>query len=659
MDRLRARISGNIQGVPMQEPLTIFRFGPFELRPQTRELFKGKTRLKLRPQPFRILEVMLEHPGEVVTREELQGLLWSAGTYVDFEHGLNASIKELRGVLSDSASESRYVETLPKLGYRIIVPVTIQEPRSVRASLQQPGAAGSKNRAKERIFPDWAQWQKALRRWPAILGILVTLIATLAGYFQWSRGRESQRLAGGRMMLAVLPFDNLTGDSGQDYFSDGLTEEMISQLGSLDPQRMGVIARTSVMHYQHSQKPLEQIGRELGVQYVLEGSVRRDADKVRVSAQLIQMKDQSHLWAQQYDRELTGVLALQGEIARAIADQIQLTIGDPKPTFTAIQPVLSRQTYDAYDLYLKGRFFWNKRSIQGFERAVECFQQAIARDPTYARAYAGLADSYALMSNSLAPQNEFMPKARTAALKALQLDEQLAEAHTSLALIEANYDWDWQNADKEFRRAIRLDPNYATAHQWYAENLAFQGRFDEAFSEIERARQVDPLSLIIAADGGAILYFSRQYDRSIERFRATLDMEPNFSRAHLIIYAYTQKGQFADALAEIEKWRRIDDTPWTWAIEAYVYGRSGQQEKARQALTKFEEGNRERRLDPTPILIVVYTGTNQKDKAFNLLQKASSMHSNVLTTLKVDPIYDPLRDDPRFQELLRHVGLAQ
>jgi TolB-like protein/DNA-binding winged helix-turn-helix (wHTH) protein/Tfp pilus assembly protein PilF len=644
----------------MQEPLTIFRFGPFELRPQTRELFKGKTRLKLRPQPFHILEAMLEHPGEVVTREKLQGLLWSAGTYVDFEHGLNASIKELRGVLSDSASKSRYVETLPKLGYRIIVPVTIQEPRSVRASLQQPGAAGSKNRAKEKIFSGWAQWQKALRRWPAILGILVILIAALAGYFQWSRGRESQRLAERRMMLAVLPFDNLTGDSGQDYFSDGLTEEMISQLGSLDPQRLGVIARTSVMHYQHGQKPLDQIGRELGVQYVLEGSVRRDADKVRVSAQLIQMKDQSHLWAQQYDRELTGVLVLQGEIARAIADHIQLTIGASKRTFTATQPVLSRDTYDAYDLYLKGRFFWNKRSTQGFETAVECFQQAIAKDPTYARAYAGLADSYALMSTyNLAPQNEFMPKARTAALKALQLDEQLAEAHTSLALIEENYDWDWRDAEKEFRRAIQLDPNYATARHWYAEDLAFQGRFDEAFSEIERARQLDPLSLIIAADDGAILYFSRQYDRAIERFRATQDMEPNFSRAYLIIYAYTQKGQFKDALDEIEKWRRVDDTPWTWAVQAYVHGRAGDQDKARRALTKFEEANRERQLDRTPILIVAYAGMNQKDQAFDLLQKALSMHSNALTALKVDPIYDPLRDDPRFQELLRHVGFAQ
>ena len=644
----------------MQELLTVFRFGPFELRPQTRELFKGKTKLKLRPQPFHILEVMLEHPGEVVTREKLRALLWSAGTNVDFEQGLNASIKELRGVLSDSASEPRYVETLPKLGYRIMVPVKVQEPQSARASLPQPKGAAVEDRGLEQISSGWPHRLMVLRRWRAILGIFVVLIVALAGYFQWSRGRELQRLAGGRMMLAVLPFDNLTGDSGQDYFSDGLTEEMISQLGSLDPQRLGVIARTSVMHYRHSQKPLEQIGTELGVQYVLEGSVRRDADKVRVSAQLIQVKDQSHLWAQQYDRELIGVLALQGEIARAIADQIQLTIGGPKRTLAAIQPALSPGAYDAYDLYLKGRYFWNKRTIQGFEKAVECFQQATAKDPTYARAYAGLADSYALMSTyNIAPQNEFMPKARSAALRALQLDEQLAEAHTSLALIEENYEWDWRNAEKEFRRAIQLDPNYATAHHWYAEYLAFEGRFDEAFSEIDRARRLDPLSLIIAADDGAILYFSRQYNRAIERFRGTLDMEPNFSRARLIIYAYVQEGRFADALSEIDRWRRIDDTPWTWAAEAYVRGRAGEQKKARQALTKFEEANRERQLDSVPILIVVYSGMNEKDKAFKLLQKALSMRPNALTAIKVDPIYDPLRDDPRFQELLRQVGLAQ
>ena len=499
----------------------------------------------------------------------------------------------------------------------------------------------------------------ALRRWPVLLGISILLIATTGAYFRWSRSRAGPQPSRERAMLAVLPFENLTGDAGQDYFSDGLTEEMIAQLGRLDPERLGVIARTSVMHYKQSHAPLNQIGRELGVQYVLEGSVRRDSNKVRISAQLIQMKDQTHVWARQYDRELSNLLALQAEIAQEIAGGIQLTLRDHKKIDSVHQASLSPEAYEAYDLYLKGRYFWNKRTSEGFQRAIEYFQQAVATDPSYARGYAGLADSYALMSGyTLAPQNEFMPKARTAARRAVELDDRLAEAHTSLALVTENYDWDWKTAEKEFRRAIQLDPNYATAHHWYAEYLAYQGRFDEAFAEIGRARQLDPLSLIIATDNGAILYFSRQYDRAVEQFRAVLDMEPNFPRAHLLVFAYVQKGLFADALADIEKWRRIDDAPGSWAIQAYVYGRTGQQVEARRALEKLQHLNRRRQMDPAAIALA-YVGMDNKDEAFAWLEKAYSEHSNTLTALKVDPIYDPLRGDPRFQNLLHRVGLAQ
>jgi adenylate cyclase len=394
---------------------------------------------------------------------------------------------------------------------------------------------------------------------------------------------------------------------------------------------------------------------------VLEGSVRRDADKVRISAQLIQMSDQTHLWARQYDRGMTSLLALQGEIAQEIADEIHLRLaGGHKQIATDPKPTSSPSSYEAYDLYLKGRYFSNKRTVQGFQQAILYFQQAVAKDPNYARAYAGLADSYALTSSyRFAPQNEFMPKARAAALRALQIDDSLAEAHTSLALITENYDWDWQTTEKEYRRAIELDPNYATAHQWYAEYLSFQGRFDEAFRESERARQLDPLSLIIATDNGAILYFSRQYDRAIEQFRVVLEMEPNFRRAHTLISAYVQKGQFADALADIEKWRRIDDTPDTWAFQAYVHGRSGQQEQARRALKKFEELSQQRQLDPQFGLLLAHVGMGNKDQAFAVFEKACKDHSNVLTTLKVEPNYDPLRNDPRFQDLMRRVGLAQ
>lgn len=643
----------------MSSPAVIFRFGPYELRTRARELYKHGVKLRLRPQPFQVLQILLERAGDVVTREELHQQLWPSDTFVDFEHGLNTSVKELRGVLGDSATEPRYIETLPRLGYRIIVPVDVVAPPLSQARAH-PQTGAAENLAGRKISPDRVPQVQALRRWPLLLAISIVLIVALGAYFRWSPSRARPQPPGGRLMLAVLPFENLTGDAAQDYFSDGLTEEMISQLGRVDPEQLGVIARTSVMHYKHSQESLEQIGRELGVQYVLEGSVRRDSNKVRISAQLIQMRDQTHLWSRQYDRELSSLLALQGEIAQEIADGIQLTLGgDRKRIASDRKPAASPSSYEAYDLYLKGRYFWDKRTAQGFQQAIEYFQQAIAKDPNYARAYAGLADSYAMTSTySLAPQNEFMPKARAAALRALQIDDSLAEAHTSLAVIAENYDWDWRTAEKEFRRAIQLDPGYATAHHWYAEYLAWQGRFDEAFAEMAQARRLDPLSLIMAADNGAILYFSRQYDRAIEQCRAVLEMEPNFPRAHLLIFAYVQKGQFAEALADIEKWRRLDESPSTWAAQAYVYGRAGQPVQARQALEKLKQVIRHRQSDPTPMLVIAYAGMGNKDEAFAWLDKAFRERSNALTVLKVEPIYDPLRSDPRFQELLRRVGFA-
>jgi TolB-like protein/DNA-binding winged helix-turn-helix (wHTH) protein/Flp pilus assembly protein TadD len=634
-----------------------YRFGPYELRTRSHELYKHRTKLRLRPQSYQVLKLLVARAGDVVLREELHQLLWPAQTMVDFELGLNTCIKELRGILNDSASEPRYIETLPKVGYRfrdaveVELPPASQELAVLKTAREEPVASRNKRLG--------GAWQVMARRpWPALLAIAVSLSVVIGVYLQLTRSRVKPQPTSGRLMMAVLPFENLTGDPAQEYFSDSLTEEMIAQLGRVDPEHLGVIARTSVMHYKHGAEQLEQIGRELGVQYVLEGSVRRDADKVRITAQLIRVQDQNHLWARQYDRKLSDLLSLQGEIAQEIAAGIQLTLGGRKRIDSAQQALLSPKAYEAYDLYLKGRYFWNKRTPQGFHRAVECFQQAIAKDPNYARAYAGLADSYALMSEyNLFRPNEIMPKARAAALRAVELDDRLAEAHTSLAVIAQNYDWDWQKVEKEYRRAIELDPNYATAHHWYAEYLALVGRFDEAFVEIERARQLDPLSLIIAADHGAILYFSRQYDRAIEQFRAVLDMEPNFPRAHILVFAYVQKGMYAEGLADVEKWRRIDDSPWSWMMLTYVCGRSGQQAKARAALKRLERLHR--RWETLSLsMAVANIGVGDKENAIAWLQKAYGEHS-ISTALKVDPIYDPLRGDPRFQNLLQRMSFPQ
>jgi TolB-like protein/DNA-binding winged helix-turn-helix (wHTH) protein/Tfp pilus assembly protein PilF len=646
----------------MPTPATKYRFGPYELRTRTRELYKQGTKIKLRPQPFQVLKILVERAGDVVSRDELHDLLWPAETFVDFEQGLNTSIKVLRGVLSDSASEPRYIETLPKLGYRIIVPVEVDTegpvPSSEASVAIHPGVAESSVSGPSR--DDLAPSQPwSLRRWPLFVGIsaIVLIAAALIGYALWSRSRPLHQASSDRTMLAVLPFDNLTGDPSQDYFSDGLTEEMIAQLGRLDPQHLGVIARTSVMHYKNTSEQLEQIGHELGVQYVLEGSVRRDSDKVRISAQLIQVKDQSHVWARQYDRELNNLLALEGEIAREIAGGIQLTLGNANHIDSArYQVSLSPNSYEAYDLYLRGLYFWNKRTGPDFERAIEYFQQATEKDPNYAQAYTGLADSYVLMAGySDVPPIEFMPKARAAALRAVELDDTLAEAYVSLAVIAQDYDWDWPTVEKEYRRAIELNPNYPTAHQWYAESLALQGRFDEAFVEIERARQLDPLSLIIGSDYAVILYFSRQYDRAIEQFRSVLDREPLFPRAHMVAYAYVEKGMYAEALADIQNWRRLGDGSQSMLL-AYVCGRAGQQVEARQALRDLQLRPGEKSYAYS--IAVAYLGIGDNEKAITWLQK-SYAERTITTALRVDPTFDPLRSDPRFQELLRGMGLAR
>ena len=494
----------------------------------------------------------------------------------------------------------------------------------------------------------------------AAVGIALVLIAATLAYTHWSRLPRALQADTGRTMLAVLPFENLTGDANQDYFSDGLTEEMIAELGRLDPQRFGVIGRTSVMHYKHTSEALDQIGRELGVQYALEGSVRRDANRVRITAQLIRLKDQTHLWAQQYDRDLKDLLVLQSEIAGQISAEIQGTLDHPSPIQLSTQTPLSLQTYEAYELYLRGQYFWNKRTRDGLQKAIGYFQQAIAKDPNNARAYAGLADSYALVGGySGTPQSEFIPKARAAALHAIELDEKLPEAHAAWALILQNYDWDWQAAEKEYRRAIELNPNYATGHHWYAEHLAFVGRFDEALGESERARQLDPLSLIIAADNGVILYYARQYDRAIAQFRAVREMDPNFSRTGVLRQVFAQKGMFEEILTEDNQWRQIyGDTFWLRLETAYVYSRTGQQSLARQTLARVEGLSQREAIDPA-MFVAPYIGLDDKDQAFIWLEKAYRQHSNALVTLKVDPLYDPLRSDPRFGDLLRRVRLAE
>jgi TolB-like protein/DNA-binding winged helix-turn-helix (wHTH) protein/Flp pilus assembly protein TadD len=653
----------------------VYEFDDFRLDPKKRVLRLRDEPVPLTPKAFEMLLVLVHSQGALMTKEELMKAVW-ADSFVE-ESNLTQVVFVLRRALGETV-DRRYILTVQGKGYRFAADVKVVSGNGAGqvSVVSSPLSAGAGAAGASEAIQTEANYPEAKypghplrrssdrtasrRRWLYFAGALaILLLGVAAGTLRWSGIKTPPQEPRGRVMLAVLPFQNLTGDAGQDYLSDGMTEEMISQMGNLDPQHLGIIARTSVMHYKNSQAPLDQIGRELGVQYALEGSIRRDSDKVRITAQLVQMKDQTHVWARQYDRDLSSLLVLQSEIAREISDEIQLTLGEPKQNTPPRQPSYSPQTSEAYDLYLRGRYFWNQRTVEGFDRAIGYFEQAILKDPNNARAYAGLADSYTLLTSyNGAPPTELMPKARAAALKALELDESLSEAHTSLALIVENYDWDWQTAEKEYRRAIELNPNNSTAHHWYAEYLTWLGRFDEALRESERARQLDPLSLTIAVDNGQIFYYSRQYDLALVKFRAVREVDGNFHPG-LMAGPYEQKGMFADALTELRTWPvSQSDSPYYWSMQAYFYGRTGEPEQARRALAKLEEMNRHRPIDPA-IVSWAYLGIGDNHRALSGLERAYAQHSNVMTTLKVEPRYDVLRSDPRFQDLMRRVGLAQ
>lgn len=638
-----------------------YRFGPFDIAVKSREVLKHGTKIRLRPQTFQVLVLLLERAGDVVTREELRNRVWSADTFVDFEHGLNTAIKELRGKLSDSATEPRYIETLPKLGYRFIAAVEVEAGVPEPAAEQEQPEIAESTGVETPLNLAGAPARRAAWKWAVAAGAIVIAAAVWIAIAKWPRKQLTQTTSQpkNRVLLAVLPFDNLTGDASQEYFSDGLTEELIAQIGRLDTKEYGVIARTSVMRYKHSAAKTDQIGRELGVRYLVEGSVRRDSNQVRINAELIDTEAQTPVWTKEYDRDVTSLLSLQEEIADEITDSIQLTLGKPVVAPAARKPQMTPEEYEAYDLYLKGLYFWNKRTSPGFEQAVQYFQEAIAKDPNYAPAYAGLANSYTLMSGySVSPAAKYMPKARAAALRAMQLDDGLAEAHAAFALVIENYDWDWDGSEKEYKRAIELNPDYATAHQWYAEQLGWRGRFEEAFRESERAREIDPFSLIIATDKAELYYYSRHYDRAIETFDAVREMDPDFQRANSIQDVYVQAGRYDDALAEFARWNVRADDAVLLSKTTYYYCRSGQPEKAKAGLKKLEAAIKVQPVD-TSVLVLPYFCTGNTDRAFFWLEKAYSEHSNSMTALKVDPEYDPMRNDPRFQDILRRVGLAQ
>ena len=638
----------------------LYRFGELVLDVQNRVLKRAGEPVPLTRKAFDVLLLLVQNSGSIVTKEELMNEVWP-DSFVE-DSNLTQTIFMIRKALNETA-DRRYILTLQGQGYRFLAPVTEAETSVTEAEKPQLTSAGVEDSKKQSPF---RLQRRGLRRWVFLGCAGATLIAMAAAGLRYWHARQAPSDRPNRITLAVLPFENFTGDERQEYFSDGMTEEMISQLGNLDPARLGVIARTSIMHYKHSQASITDIGRELGVQYVIEGSVRREAGRVRIAAQLIQVKDQSHVWAQEYDRDLSHLLELQREIAREVANEIEFRLSGRRPIepFRPAAPASGANFYEAYDLYLKGRYFWNKRTPEGFRQAAEYFQQAIEKDPNNGRAYAGLADTFSLMSTwYVGPQDEFMPKARTAALRALALDDSLAEAHASLALIKENYDYAWTEAESQFRRAIQLDPQYATAHQWYAEFLSWQGRFPEAFAESELARQLDPLSPIIASDHASILYYSRNYESALKECQSVLEFDPNFDHARVLMARfYLQMGNNSALFDLIHFWETNAEShnqdPWLWAWKAAAFGRSGQMDQSRRALGELDQISKFR-VDRDALLLLADSGRGEEEQVIDLLQKAYLEHSNSVMPIKVEPLYDPIRNDPRFQDLLKRAGFQR
>lgn len=460
----------------------------------------------------------------------------------------------------------------------------------------------------------------------------------------------------GKIMLAVLPLDNLSADPEQDFFSDGLTEEMIATLGRLHPERLGVIARTSAMQYKDADKTVDQIGRELGVDYILEGSVRRADDRVRITAQLVQVRDQTHLWAQHYNRTLDDVFAIQSDVAECVARCLALQL---LPDQQASLAQSSTASAAAHEAYLKGRYYWNKRTEAGFKKAIEYFEQAVGIDPNYALAHVGLADCYNLLPNyGFLPPKESFPKAKAAALKALKIDDALAEAYASLGHLRFFYEWDFPGAEKDFKRAIKLNPSYATAHQWYALYLSAMRRREEAIAEIEQARQLDPLSLIINTNMGDVICDAGQLDRAIEQYRKTLELDPGFSAAYVsIAWAYEVKGMHDQAIAAIQQATRLSgERPKHMALLGVAHARAGRRAEALSILDELKE-RWKRQAGRAWAIAAVYIALGEKDQAFEWLEKAYEERDFYLLFLKGEWLYDSLRDDPRFDDLLRRIGL--
>ncbi len=487
-----------------------------------------------------------------------------------------------------------------------------------------------------------------------LVGLLVLgLLVLVAGILISRPSSQPNTGVPGRLMLAVLPFENLSGDPEQEYFSDGFTEEMITELGNLDPERLGVIARTSVMQYKHTGKSIAQIGRELGVNYVLDGSVRRAGERVRINAQLIRVNDRTHLWAEGYEHPLSDILSMQLAVARRVADAIELTLAPPEQASSAGRSASTQ----AYEAFLKGRHFWAKRTPEGLLKAREHLEHAVAADPRFALAQANLAGVYSMMSYyGVLPPREAYLRAEEAALRAIELAPRLAPAHAVLATVRERWHWDWSGAETAFRRALELDPNYATGYHWYGLFLERMGRLDEARVVMDQALRLDPVSLIINKNVADPYFYAGEYDHAIKQYRLALELDPDFGNALLFLgYAFEQHHRSAEAIAAFERAHEADEQPAALAALGHLFARAGNADQTRRILAELER--MDAYVDPYH-LAVIHVGLGEADPAFEWLEQAFETRSEWLLHIKVDPRLDPIRADSRFDAFLRRMNLG-
>jgi TolB-like protein/DNA-binding winged helix-turn-helix (wHTH) protein/Tfp pilus assembly protein PilF len=642
----------------------------YEVDLRTSELWKQGRKVKLQEQPCRILAILLEQRGQVVTREELRKRLWSDDTFVDFDHSLNTAIMRLREALNDSSDNPRFIETLPRHGYRFIAP--LEEITASEHEKKEDAGSGSTPELSVAVpqsgptniflagnLESESKSRRIRTRRAIVLGSLFGILAIviLGIWLRFFRTASEVNLSRNQIKsMVVLPFENLSGDKDQQYFTDGMTDELIAHLAKIRSLR--VISRTSSMEYKGTHKTLSEIARDLNVDAVVEGTILRSGDRVRITAELVQVATDRQLWAETYESQLGDVLALQSQVASAIVNEIRINLTPEEQQRLASTRSVSAESYEAY---LKGRYYWNKRSQEGLTKAIEYFQLATEKDPHYALAFAGLADCYSIIGSAIVgtvPSQDVAPKAKAAALKALELDDTLAEAQTSLATVRFNYDWDWLGASQGFQRSIELNPSYATAYQRYSLYLMAMGRTKESLAQMTRARELDPLSISMNFSLGWRLYMARKYDQAIEQLQNTLEMDPNFALPRMVLgQAYEQKHAYPQALAELQKAVSIShDSPQMLGALGHAYGASGNRSEAEKVLAQLMEQSKRQYVSPFYVAIV-YVGLPENDKALDWLEKAYQDRSNAIVFGKVDPQLDPLRSTPRFQALLHRLAL--